>query len=206
MRPSRTRAPAVSCLVLALSLVAAPAALAQDAPEQALTDLMAAIEAKGSADLAAYFCPEHADQAAAFDVASLAARLPGIDPSTILDAIILDTEITALEVVNQSDSEAVVRFEGSIATGMDVEKLGPFAEAFLGATGEEVTPELVEELINQLTADMTPTVIDIADEVTVTPNETGTWVVCDELGGETASPEASAASSAAPEPSASPAG
>ena len=101
-----------------------------------------------------------------------------------------------------------MRIEGSIATGIDVEKLGPFAEAFLGATGEEVTPELVEELINQLTADMTPTVIDIADEVTVTPNETGTWVVCDELGGETASPEASAdvAGSAAPAPSASLAG
>jgi hypothetical protein len=206
LRTARKRAPVVGGLVLALSLAAAPAALAQDAPEQVLTDLMAALEAKDFANLGGFFCAEHADQANAFDVSGLTASLPGVDPSAILDAIILDTEITLLEVVSQSDTEAVVRLEGSISTGMDGAMLAPFVEAILAATGQEVTPETIEVMTAALTADVEPTVIAIAEDVTVTPAEAGGWVVCDELtGGDAASPEASmaAASSAAPEPSAS---
>jgi hypothetical protein len=192
--PSRSRVTAAGGLVLALSLASAPTALAQDGPEQALTDLMAAIEAKDFANLASHFCPEHAAQAADFDISGLAAGLPGVDPSAILDAIILDTEIATLEVVSQSDTEAVVRIEGSIATGLDAEKLGPFVEAILAATGEDVTPEMVEMMTGMLTADMEPTTIDIAEEITVTPAEDGGWVVCDELtGGTTSSPGASLA-------------
>jgi hypothetical protein len=196
LRASRSRVSAAGGLVLALSLSSAPAALAQEAPEQALTDLMAAIEAKDFENLAGHFCAEHAGQAADFDVSALAASFPGLDPGIILDAIILDTEITALEVLSQSDTEAVVRMEGSIATGMDPEKLGPFVEAILAATGEEVTPEMVEMMTGMLTADMEPTTITISEEITVAPDGAGGWVVCDQLsGGSTVSPGASPAAS-----------
>jgi hypothetical protein len=209
VRPARRRAAAAGGLVLALSLSAAPAALAQGGPEQVITDLMAAIEAKDFSNLGGFFCAEHADQADAFDVSGMTAALPGVDPSTILDAILLDTELTSLEVISQSDTEAIVRAEGSISTGMDPEKLGPFVEAILAASGEEVTPEMVEMMTGMLTADMAPTVINISEEVTVTPDGAGGWVICDELGGESASPEASmaaAASAPAAEPTLAPEG
>jgi hypothetical protein len=195
---ARQRAAAVGGLVLALSLAGSPAVVAQSGPEQVLTDLMAAIEAKEFDDLARFFCPEHADQAAAFDVSGMAAALPGVDPAAILDAIILDTEITSLEVVSQTDTEAVVRAEGSISTGMDPEKLGPFVEAILAATGEDVTPEMVETMTSLLTADMEPTVIPLSEEVTLTPDASGGWVICDELGGGSPSPEASLAAAETP--------
>jgi hypothetical protein len=199
IRRARPRVAAAGGLVLALSLAASPAALAQGTPEQVLTDFMAAIEAKDFGNLAGFFCPEHADQATAFDVAGLAAALPGVDPSAILDAITLDTELTSLEVVSQSDSEAIVKAEGSISTGMDAEKLGPFVAAILAASGASPPPEMVETMTTMLTADMEPTVISISEEVTMTPDGAGGWVICDELGGETVSPEASmAATESAP--------
>jgi hypothetical protein len=207
----RLRASAAGGLILALSLTTAPAVLAQDAgPEQAVVDLMAAIEAKEFGNLAGYFCAEHADQAAEFDISGLAAGL-GADPSTLIDALILDTEITSTEVLSQSDTEAVVKIVGTISTGVDPEKLGPFVEAILAASGQEVTPDMVEMMTGMLTTEMQPTVIDIDEEITLAPGDAGGWVVCDDFGaGAVASPDASApaaaAGSAVPVPSAEAAG
>lgn len=208
VRPARRRAAAAGGLVLALSLSASSAALAQGGPEQVLTDFMAALEAKDFDNLGAFFCAEHADQADVFDVSGMIAEtLPGVDPSAIVDAILLDTEVSSLEIVSQSDTEAVVQAEGSISAGMDPEKLGPFVEAILAASGQEVTPEMVEMMTGMLTADLAPTVISIAEEVTLTPDGAGGWVICDELGGESASPDASmgAVASAPAEPTLAPA-
>jgi hypothetical protein len=152
---------------------------------------MAAIEAKDFDDLAGFFCEEFAGQAADFDISGLASAF-GADPSLILDAIILDTEITSLEVLSQSETEAVVRLEGSLTTGLDATKLAPLAEAMLAATGQEVTTEAVEELISTLTLDSSPSTIDIAEEIDMSPDGAGGWVVCDLLsGGDTSSPGAS---------------
>lgn len=210
LRPAPRRAAAAGGLVLALSLSTSPAVLAQGGPEQVLTDLMAAIEAKDFGNLGGFFCAEHADQADAFDISSMTTALPGVDASLILDALILDTEVTTLEVVSQSDTEAVVKAEGSISTGLDPEAVGPLVEAILAASGQEVTPEMVEMMTGLLTADMAPTVVSLSEEVTLTPDGAGGWVICDELGGgTTASPEASlapAASAPALEPTLAPEG
>lgn len=208
IRPARKRAAAAGGLVLALSLASSPAALAQSTPEQVLTDFMAAIEAKDFGNLGRFFCAEYAEQAAAFDVSSMTAALPGVDPSAILDAIILDTEISSLEVVSQSDTETIVNAVGSISTGLDPEKLGPFVEAVLSASGQEVTPEMIEMMTGMLTADMEPTVVTLSEEVTLSPDGAGGWLICDELGGASASPAASmapAAPSAPAEPTLAPA-
>jgi hypothetical protein len=210
---ARRRIAAAGCLVFALSLVSTAAATAQDdptkapasapeslAPEdprRAITDLLAALEAKRFADLAEHFCPDHADQAAEFDVSGLAAAFPGIDSGLILDVVRLDAEITSLEVASQSDDEAEVNIQGTITTGLEAEKLGPFIEAILASTGEDVTPEMVETLTRILTADMESTAINISGRVTVTPSDDGGWVVCGELpGGTTSTPAASPASDA----------
>jgi hypothetical protein len=187
----RPRLATVAGLALAVSLTSAPAVLAQEGPEQAVSELMAAIEAKEFDGLAGFFCEEFAGQAADFDISGLASAF-GADPSLILDAIILDTEIASLEVVSQSDTEAVVRLVGSLTTGLDATKLAPLAEAILAAAGQEVTPEAVEQLISTLTLDGSPSTIDIDEEITMSSDGAGGWVICDLLsGGDTSSPGAS---------------
>ena len=64
-----------------------------------------AIEAKDFAALPSYFCEEFADQASTFDLTTLAGTLPeGTDAQALLDAFILDAEVTNLEVVSQTDT------------------------------------------------------------------------------------------------------
>ena len=61
-----------SGIVLALSLISAPVALAQeDGPDVTVQNLLAAIEAKDFEALPSFFCEEFAAQAATFDLSGL---------------------------------------------------------------------------------------------------------------------------------------
>ncbi len=119
-----------SGLVLALSLISVPVALAQeDGPDVTVQNLLAAIEAKDFEALPSFFCEEFAAQAAIFDLSGLAGTLPeGADAQSLLDAFILDTEVASVEVVSQSDTEAVVKLVGTISMGIDTEALAPFVD------------------------------------------------------------------------------
>ena len=135
----RSRVAAISSgLVVALSLVSVPAALAQEeGPDATVQNLLAAIEAKDFEGLPAFFCEEFADQADMFDLSTLAGTLPeGTDAQSLLDGLILDTEVASLEVVSQSDSEAVVKVMATMSMSIDSEALAPFIEGLLAATGQ----------------------------------------------------------------------
>jgi hypothetical protein len=183
MSTSRTRLAAVAgSLALSLSLVSAPAVMAQDGPEATIEGLMAAIEAKDFEGLPSFFCAEFADQMGVLDLGSLTEGLPpGMDVNTLLDAFILDTEIASMEVLSQSDTEAVVRVDGSITMDIDVEAMGPFIEALLEMSGMEVTPEMVEMVSGPLMSEFEAESTQISDEITLVPGEDGGWLICDEL-------------------------
>ena len=189
-RTNRSRLAVAGGLAMALSLVAAPAAVAQsDGPEQTVLDLLAAVEAKQFDSLGTYFCAEYADQAAGLDFSSM---LPeGTDAETLLAAFTIDTEATT-EVLSQTDTEAVVKLTGTMTMQVDAEKLGPFIESMIVSMGQEATPDMVEMMsgmvVSELQADPTP----LDDEITLVPGEAMPWLICDELGGgDVASPEAS---------------
>jgi hypothetical protein len=205
-RLTRSRpAAAPAGLVLALSLVSVPAALAQEeGPDATILNLLTAIEAKDFEVLPTFFCEEHAAQAAGFDLSSLLTVLPeGTDAAALLDAFILDAEIETIEVLRQSDTEAIVSLLGTLSTSLDTEALAPFIESLLEASGEEVTPEVVEMMTGMLAAEFAAEVTAIDEEITLAPGELMPWLICDELGAEP-SPEPSPSASPEPSPSASP--
>ena len=184
MSNSRTRLAAVAgSLALSLSLVSAPAVMAQDGPEATIEGLMAAIEAKDFEGLPSFFCAEFADQMGVLDVGSLSEGLPpGMDVNTLLDAFILDTEIASMEVVSQSDTEAVVQVDGSLSMDIDAAAMVPFIEALLEMSGMEVTPETVEMFSGMMMSEFEAESTEISEEITLVPGEDGGWLICDELG------------------------
>lgn len=202
MSQSRTRIAAVAgSLALSLSLVAAPIAFAQDGPEATVENLMAAIEAKDFEALPTFFCPEFAGSMGGLDLSAMAEGMPeGVDVDALLDALILDTELASVEVVSQTDAEAVVKLQGSMSMDIDadamgpfIESMGPFIESMMESNGMEVTPETVEMftglIMSQLMSSFEPEVTDIDAEITMVPGEDGTWLVCSDLaalGGGTA--------------------
>jgi hypothetical protein len=185
---------AAGSLALAASLVAGPAALAQDGPEATIEGFLAAVEAKDFEALPTYFCAEFADQVADFDISSLVADLPeGTDPQSILDAFVLDAEIETLELVSETDTEAIVKLVGTLSMSVDTAALGPLVEGLLAASGVEVTPDMVEMMMGLMAEEFATTESTVIDEeITLAPGEMMPWVICDELGSE---PEASPAAS-----------
>jgi hypothetical protein len=182
-------------LVLALSLVSTSTVLAQEGPEDTITNLAAAIEAQQIDILPTFFCPEQAAQAAQFDVSMIVASLAslglpeGVDASQLAAGITLDPEIVSTEVISQTEDEAVVSIVGTLSIGFDPVALSPFIEALLAAQGLEVTPEMVEAMTGMLVGMFSSEAVDISGEVTLVPGETMPWVVCDDLGGSEPSAE-----------------
>jgi hypothetical protein len=207
MPASRRHTSIAGGLALALALAAGPSASAQDAaPEQVVNDLLAAVEAKDFSNLGGFFCAEFADQASSLDLSSITASLPeGMDVNTLLDAVTLDAELSSLEVISQTETEAVVHAVGTLVTGIDGTKLAPLVEALLGTSGQEVTEDMVTMMTDMLASELSSAseTITIDEEITVVPGDAGGWVICDSLMDATASPMP-AASAAAVEPAASP--
>jgi hypothetical protein len=201
----RSRVAAISGgLVVALSLVSVPAALAQEeGPDATVQNFLAAIEAKDFEALPAFFCEEFAAQADMFDLSTLAGTLPeGTDAQALLDAFILDTEVASVEVISQSDSEAVVKLAATLSMSIDSEALAPFIMSMLGATGLQGSPDpgaspdpamlaMIAMMTDTITSELTAETTDIDEEITLVPGETMPWLICDELGGADASPAAS---------------
>jgi hypothetical protein len=187
-------------IVVALSLASVPVALAQeDGPDATVTAFLAAIEAKDFEALPSFFCEEFASQAGAFDLSALADTLPeGADAQALLDAFILDTEVTSLDVVSQTDTEAVVKLVGTISMGIDTEALAPFVLSILSAVAPEASPEasldptMVATMTDAIASEFTAETTDINEEITLVPGESMPWVICSQLGDSAdASPAAS---------------
>lgn len=184
MSHTRTRLASIAGgLALTAALVSAPAVLAQDGPEATIEGLLVAIETKDFEALPTFFCAEFADQVGALDMSALTEGMPpGMDASTLLDAFIIDTEIASLEVLSQSDTEAIVKLDASMSMDIDTEAMVPFIEALLEMIGTEVTPEQVELFSGMMLSEFEAESTDLSEEITLVPGESMAWVVCDELG------------------------
>lgn len=203
----RRMAAVAGSLALAATIITGPAAFAQDGPEATIEGFLAAVEAKDFEALPTYFCAEFADQVADFDISGMVADLPeGTDPQTILDAFVLDAEIQSLELVSETDAEAIVKLVGTLSMSIDTAALQPLVEGLLAASGVEVTPDMVDMMMGLMAEEFATsesTVID--EEITLAPGETMPWVICDVLGTEPeASPSASAEAGMATDPMAEP--
>ena len=182
---SMRMAAAAGSLALTLSIVGAPAVMAQDdGPEATLTGLLEAIEAKDFEALPAFFCDEFAGDMGGLDFATISEGMPeGMDADTLLDAFIIDVTLDSTEVLSQTDTEAVVNLVGSMSMDINPEAMGPFIEALLGSMGEEVTPDMIDMFTGLVAAEFEAEVTDISAEITLVPGETMPWLVCSDLSG-----------------------
>lgn len=173
-------------LALSLSLLAAPAAVAQyDSPEAAVQGLLDDIGAANFEAIAGWFCEDFADQAAMLDMSQLSEGLPpDVDPATVLDAFRFDVMVESIETVSQSDTEALVRVVATLAMNVDVPALEPLIVAILEMSGQEVTPDMIDMVSGMMASEIAGETLDISEEIVVVPNEDGTWgKICSELGG-----------------------
>lgn len=178
-------AAAAGSLALTLSIVGAPAVMAQDdGPEATVVGLLGALEAKELEAFPTFFCPEFAGDMGGLDFASITEGMPpGLDVDVLLNAFTIVAQINSLEVLSQTDSEAIVEFDGSIAMGLNPDEMGPFVEALLGTLGEEVTPDMVEMFTGLAMAEFESESMDISAEITLVPGETMPWLICSDLAG-----------------------
>jgi len=169
---------AAGSLALAVSLVSAPVAFAQDDnPVDTLNGLVEAIEAKDFESLPTFFCEEFAADMGGLDLASMAEGLP----PGVLDAFILDVELESAEVLSLTDAEAIVDMTGSMSVDINVDALMPFIEDLAAILGEEVTPDMVQMFTGPMLAQIPTESTDISSEITLVRGETMPWVVCSDL-------------------------
>ena len=199
MNTLRTRAAAVAGgMALTMSLALAPAAMAQqDTPEDAIRSFMDAVAAKDFEALPGYFCLDQAAQAAQFDISALAGEMPeGMDVQSLLDAFIFDIQLDSVDVVSQTDTEAVVSISGSMGMDINTEALVPFVTNIIEMSGMEADEATVDMFMGMVTAEFESQTEDIDADITLVPNAEGQWQICSDLSfGESAlmGEEASAA-------------
>ena len=199
MNTLRTRAAAVAGgMALTMSLALAPAVMAQqDTPEDTIRSFMDAVAAKDFEALPGYFCLDQAAQAAQFDLSALAGEMPaGLDVQSLLDAFIFDIQLDSVDVVSQTDTEAVVSVTGSMAMDIDAEALVPFVTQIIEMSGMEADQATVDMFMGTITSQFESQAEAIDAEITLVPNDEGQWQICSDLSfGESAlmGEEASAA-------------
>lgn len=197
-------------LALSLSLIAAPAVMAQDdGPDATVRNLMAAIQAKDFEALPSFFCAEYADEAGGFNLEAIAGQMPeGMDATALFDAFEFTPDVQSVEVLSQTEDEAVVKLVASLSMSVNAEALGPFIASLLaasglaGSPGADATPDpaMIEMMTAMIAQEFAAETTQIDEEITLVPGEAMPWVVCDQLTGgaeasmlPAASPEASPA-------------
>ena len=182
MTNPRMRLAAVAgSMALAMSIVATPA-MAQDDPTDTIQGFMDAVVAKDFEAMPSFFCEAEAEQAAQFDVSALAGDMPpGLDVQSLLDAFIFDVQLEAMEVVSQTDTEAVVQVTGSMAMDIDPEAMVPFVEAIIEMSGMEADEATVQMFMGMITAEFEAESEELDGEVTLVPGEQMAWLICSDL-------------------------
>jgi hypothetical protein len=178
----RTRMAAVAgSMVLTMSLAVAPVAMAQDTPQDAIEGFMDAVVAKDFEALPGFFCAGEAAQAAQFDVSALAGEMPeGMDVQSLLDAFVFEVSLDSMEVLSESDTEAIVQVVGSMGMDLDQEALVPFVEAVIEMSGMEVDEAAVQMFMGIIASEFEAESETIDAEVTLVPGESG-WLICSDL-------------------------
>lgn len=165
-------------MALAMSLAATPA-MAQDDPADTFTDFAEAFQSMDLVALPTFFCAEQADSLGGIGMADLATGVPtGME--FLLDAISIDFQIESVEVLSQSETEAVVDVAATAAMEFDIEAVMPVLAGMLEGLGAS------EEEIEQLQAEMAAEIpeaetLEIAGEITMVPGEERAWVICSDL-------------------------
>ncbi len=179
--PRRRMAAVAGSMALSMSLALAPAAMAQDGPEATIESFLDAVAAKDFEALPGFFCEEQAGQAANFDIAAAAGEMPdGIDVQSLLDAVVFDVTLDSLEVISESETEAVVRVAGSMAMDLDQDALVPFVEVIIEMSGMEADEATLAMFMDIVASEFEAEAQDLDGDVTLVPGDAG-WVICSDL-------------------------
>ena len=181
INPRRRMTAVAGSMALAMSLALAPGAMAQDTPQDTIQGFMDAVAAKDFEALPGYFCVAEAAQAAQFDISALAGEMPeGMDVQSLLDAFIFDISLDSMDVVSETETEAVVHVVGSMAMDLDQEALVPFVEAVIEMSGMEVDDATVQMFMGIVASEFEAQAETIDADITLVPGDNG-WLICSNL-------------------------
>ena len=127
-----------------------------------------------------YMCTERKD-ALKTDVESGFAELEsmGLDPDELLDAFKIKMSDMKYEEKSTEGDKAVVHVSGTMGLEFDTEKLRSFLKKAAEASGEEVTDDQLDLVVNMFSG-MGGQEAPIDGDVELV-KEDGKWVVCDDL-------------------------
>jgi hypothetical protein len=127
-----------------------------------------------------YMCSERKD-ALKSDLDSGFAELEsmGLDPDELLDAFKIKMSDMKYEEKSAEGDKAVVHVSGTMAMEFDTEKLKSFLKKAAEASGEEVSDDQVDFMVNMFSG-MSGQEAPIDGDVQLV-KEDGKWVVCDDL-------------------------
>jgi hypothetical protein len=174
----------------------------------ALALLLAACGGPAAADAAAAVVKTAVERAAAKDIAGLqalacagreeqlktliglpsqlgGALLPGIDTSTLVDAVRLDVSGLTVGAAVVTGETAVVPVKGSLKITFDKVAMRPVVEKLLAAQGTKMSPEQLDALLSGL-ADYGQD-LPLDQQIKVV-REQGAWKVCPDLPNPSGSP------------------
>lgn len=186
MTRSRLRTAAVAgSLAVSLSLAAGPAVFAQDAPEAPLEGVLAAIEEGRLTDATAFFCSELQDQALGGlgQLDMLAGMDLGLDFELLLGAISVDIGDVVLEVSDQTEEAATVRFQAAVETGVNEEGVAAVIASMMSTEEAPMDPSAVEAMLPLFLPDIESELARslVIDEMVDVVLEDGAWKVCSNL-------------------------
>jgi hypothetical protein len=114
--------------------------------------------------------------------------LPGIDTSTLVDAVRLDVSGLTVGAAVVTGDSALVPVTGSLKVTFDKVAMRPILEKLLAAQGTKMSPEQLDALLSGL-ADYGQD-LPLSQQIKVV-REQGAWKVCPDLPGPSGSPGSS---------------
>lgn len=180
MRPSRQTALLVATVaLLAAACGAAPQLGGGNDPAGIAQQAMAALQARDITKLTSLACAAQKDEIAESFTGGLSDLAPGTDPSTILQAVQVDTSKVVVGTATISGDTAVVPLTGSMKLTIDEAKLRPIVQAALQAQGAPADDAAVTAAMAFVSA-FNGQEIPLDDQPITLKQEDGTWKVCDD--------------------------
>jgi hypothetical protein len=179
MRPARQLALLIATLVLAVAACGGAGPLAGgDDPAGVARQALAVLAAGDITKLTDLACAASKDDIANSFTGGLGDLAPGTDPSTLLQAIRIDTSKVTVGDATVTGDTAVVPLKGSMTITIDKDKVKPIIQAALQAQGAPADDAAVQAAMGFLSAfDGQPIPVD--DQPLTLKQENGAWKLCD---------------------------